>query len=129
PYMMELSTSLPWSSVPSGKVQSPSGETRTGGFSPSLRLSVAGSNGVCGASSGDRKATAMIRNVATAAITVIGEDLKLHHMSLSVIRCSQPGRVAGIASSVARHTRRPALAAQARIDNEIEQVDDQVDHH
>src|ERR1044072_479206 len=129
PYMIELSTSLPWSSVPSGKVQSPSGETRTGGFSPSLRLIVAGSNGVCGASTGDRKATATISRVTTAATTVIGEDLKLHQTSLSVTRCSQPPGAEAIAMSVPRHTGRAALAAQARIDDEIEQVDDEVDHH
>ena len=100
PYMIELSTSLPWSSVPSGKVQSPSGETRTGGFSPSLRLSVAGSNGVCGASTGERNARATISRVTTAAITVIGEDLKLHQTSLSVTRCSQPPGAEVIAMSV-----------------------------
>ena len=50
PYMMDDSTSRPWSSVPSGKTQSPSGDSSTGGLSPSLRLSVAGSNGLCGAS-------------------------------------------------------------------------------
>ena len=56
PYMIEERMSRPWSSVPSGKAQSPSGDSSTGGFSPSLRLSVAGSNGVCGASTGERKA-------------------------------------------------------------------------
>src|SRR5882724_3454378 len=133
PYMMELSTSLPWSSVPSGKVQSPSGEISTGGFRPSLRLSVAGSNGVCGASSGDRNATATMKRVAAAAVIVIGEDLKLHQTSLSVTRCSQPGlgveRGAEVATSVARYARRPALAAQARIDDEIQQIDREVDQH
>ena len=35
--------------------------------------------------------------VAVAAVTVIGEDLKLHHTSLSVSRCSQPrGAGAGV---------------------------------
>src|SRR3954462_13826728 len=80
PYMIEESTSRPWSSVPSGNDQSPSSETKTGGFSPSLRLSVPGSNGVCGASTGDSRAMTMISNVATAAATVRVDDLKLHQM-------------------------------------------------
>src|SRR5262245_47627154 len=105
PYMIEESTSLPWSSVPSGKVQSPSSDNSTGGFRPSLRLSVAGSKGVCGASTGDRNATTMMKTVAAAAVMVIGEDLKLHQMSLSVSRCSHPWDAgAGVVDmSVARH--------------------------
>src|SRR5262249_24922431 len=90
PYMIELSTSLPWSSVPSGTAGSPSVDSSTGGFSPSERLSVAGSNGVCGASTGDRNDTATMKTVTAAAVTVIGEDLKLHQTSLSVTRCSHP---------------------------------------
>src|SRR5687768_2509761 len=127
PYMIELSTSLPWSSVPRGNVQSPSGETRTGGFSPSLRLKVAGSNGVWGASTGERNATATMKNVAAAAVTVMGEDLKLHQISLSVNRCSHPPGADCAAISVPRHARRPALAAQPRIDDEVKQIDHKVD--
>src|SRR4029453_16334407 len=89
PYMIEESTSRPCSSVPSGKLQSPSPDTKTGGFNPSLRLSVAGSNGVCGASTGDRKATTMMNSVPTAATTVSVDDLKLHQMSESAARRSQ----------------------------------------
>src|SRR6266851_949143 len=128
PYMIEDSTSLPWSSVPSGKIQSPSSDTRTGGFSPSLRLSVAGSKGVCGASTGARNATTTIKIVAAAAITVMGEDLKLHQTSLSVTRCSQPDGADGMVTSVSRHAR-ATLAAQTRIDGEIEQIDGKVDQH
>ena len=41
-----------------------------------------------------------------AATTVSGEDLKLHQMSLSVTRCSQPGeRRATVASSQCPATR------------------------
>ncbi len=71
-----------------------------------------------------------MKSVAAAAATVVGEDLKLHQTSLSVTRCSQLV-VAGccIAMSVARDFGRAALAAQARIDDEIEQVDDEVDDH
>src|SRR6476659_1127125 len=89
PYMIEESTSRPWSSVPSGKLQSPSLDTNTGGFRPSLRLRVDGSNGVCGASTGERKATTTISSVAAAATTVSVEDLKLHQMSESAARLSQ----------------------------------------
>src|SRR5580692_2236700 len=85
PYMIEDSTSRPWSSVPITKDQSPSA-IQAGGFSPSERLSEPGSKGVCGASSGDRKATATISTVTTAATTVSVEDLKLHQMSLSAAR-------------------------------------------
>src|SRR5258708_22253052 len=116
PYMIDDSMSLPWSSVPSGKVQSPSSEISTGGFRPSLRLSVAGSNGVCGASTGDRKATAMMKKVTAAAATVIGEDLKLHQTSLSVTRCSHPPSAELVAMSVSRDAYAAAAAAQARID-------------
>src|SRR6478752_9254320 len=86
PYMIDESTSLPWSSVPSGNDQSPSSPKNTGGLRPSVRLKVDGSNGVCGASTGDRKATTMISSVTAAAITVVAEDLKLHQMSLSAAR-------------------------------------------
>src|SRR5262249_56833860 len=88
-YMIELSTSRPWSSVPSGNVHSPSADRSTGGFNPSLRLSVAGSNGVCGASRGDRKDTTTMNKVAAAATTVSGEDLKLHQTSPSAARRNQ----------------------------------------
>src|SRR5216683_2313118 len=106
PYMIEDSTSLPWSSVPSGKIQSPSSDTRTGA----------------------RNATTTIKIVAAAAITVMGEDLKLHQTSLSVTRCSQPGGADGVVTSVSRHAR-ATLAAQPRIDGEIEQIDGKVDQH
>src|SRR5204863_6633439 len=123
PYMIEDRTSRPWSSVPSGKLQSPSSETKIGGFSPSLRLSVEGSNGVCGASTGERNATTMITRVATAATMVSPEDLKLHQTSLSAARASQS------LMSVPAHARRPALPAQPRIDGKVQQVDDKVDDH
>src|SRR6266478_6440200 len=129
PYMIDDSTSLPWSSVPNGKVQSPSSEINTGGFRPSERLSVAGSNGVCGASAGERNATAMMKKVTTAAVTVIGEDLKLHQTSLSVTRCSHPPSAQRVAMSVARHARSAAFGTQARIDGEIEQIDHEIDQH
>src|SRR4029077_8021429 len=129
PYMMDDRMSLPWSSVPSGKTQSPSADSSTGGVSPSLRLSVAGSNGVCGASTGERKAAAMMKSVTAAAVTVIGEDLKLHQTSLSDTRCSHPATAERVAISVPCHARAAAFAAQARIDDGIEQVDREVDHH
>src|SRR5215475_7584178 len=128
PYMIELRTSRPWSSVPSGNDQSPSAETRTGGFSPSLRLSVAGSNGVCGASTGDRNATTTMNTVAAAATTVNDDDLKLHQMSLSAARSNHWAKEERSAISVSAGTRQ-ASAAQARIDGEIEQVDREVDQH
>src|SRR5262249_62302699 len=90
PYMIELSTSLPWSSVPSGNAQSPSADSSTGGFSPSERLSVAGSNGVCGASTGDRNDTTTMDTVTPAPGTGIGEDLKHHHTPLSGTRSRHP---------------------------------------
>src|SRR5260370_41598377 len=83
PYMIELSTSRPWSSVPSGKIQSPSPDTNTGGLSPSLRLSVEGSNGVGGASAGERNATATIMSGATTPATASEKDLKVPQISLS----------------------------------------------
>src|SRR5947207_3733209 len=123
PYMIEERTWRLWSSVPSGKGHSPSADSSTGGFSPSLRLSVAGSNGVCGASTGDRKATKTMNRVAAAATTVSEEDLKLHQMSLSAARRNQA------VISVATDACRAALPAQARIDDEVEKVDGQVDQH
>src|SRR6516225_1780248 len=138
PYMIELSTSRPWSSVPSGNVHSPSGDSSTGGFSPSLRLSVAGSNGVCGARTGDRKATTTMNKVAAAATTVIDDDLKLHQMSLSAARCSQSPNAERLAErSAERPSERPserlvmsvpagtrrAGAAQPRIDSEVQEID------
>src|SRR5205085_15839 len=117
PYMIDDSTSRPWSSVPSGNVHSPSADSSTGGFSPSLRLSVAGSNGVCGASTGDRKDTAIMNRVAAAATTVSEDDLKLHQKSLSAARRNQA------VISVPTHACRAALPAQARIDDKIEQID------
>ena len=76
--MMEESTSRPWSSVPSGKAQSPSGETSTGGFRPSLRLSVAGSNGVWGARIGERFFIDHGMGVVIGETAVIGENCHLY---------------------------------------------------
>src|SRR5262249_25714370 len=135
PYMIEESTSRPWSSVPSGNAHSPSDDSSTGGFSPSLRLSVAGSNGVCGASTGARKAITTMNRGAAAAATVIDHGLEVHQMSLSAAR-SSPFTKAERATTPMPAGTHQAGATQARVDGkikeihrEVDQYEQQPDHH
>src|SRR5688500_3662782 len=88
----------------------------------SLRLRLAGSNGFCNAISGARNEAAMMKIVTAAATMVIGELRKLYQMSLSAAR-----RKLSISAISVPPGRRRAHAAQARVDDEIQQVDDHVD--
>src|SRR6056297_2006314 len=128
-------TSLPQSSVPSTKNSPVNWLACPGGVKPFIRLSVAGSNGSCGAITGAKSAPSIISSTTTKDTTATGECRKDQTKSLSHVRRSREGRGAtGVSIRVSAMSVPPcgAVDAQARVDREIEHVDDQVDadeHH
>src|SRR6056297_3298628 len=125
-------TSLPQSSVPSTKNSPVKSLACPGGVKPFIRLSVAGLNGSCGAITGAKSAPSIISSTTTKATTATGEWRKDQMKSLSHVRRRREARgAAGVSMRVSAMSVPPAGAvdAQARVDREIEHVDDQVDTH
>jgi hypothetical protein len=76
PNMIAENTSRPWSSVPSQNFGlAPS--CQTGGSDASIRLMVARSNGLCGATHCANSAEKIITNATTAATIATGDCRKL----------------------------------------------------
>src|SRR5690606_32634228 len=81
--------SRPWLSVPRMK-KLPDIDVDIGGVKPSIRLSVAGLNGLYGAISGAKIAASTMRVATRAATMVTGERRNENQMSLSKKRATAP---------------------------------------